>query len=83
MVSMKLTLPVPLNAGAVAIWVKAPPFVDRWTTKPVSLLALSVQLSCTWGPPGASQSGWWGPKAQLLSLPSRSPYSKGQNFRQR
>ena len=41
-----MTVPVPVSAGTVAIWVKPPVPMARWTTNPVSVVALSVH--CSW-----------------------------------
>src|SRR5659263_387364 len=49
-VSTKLVVPVLLWAGAVAIVVKFTPSVERCTIKPVSFVALSVQVRLTCGP---------------------------------
>ena len=42
--------PVPVTAGAVPIWVHAPPLIERSMMKSASLVALSRQVSLTCGP---------------------------------
>ena len=49
-VSTHVVLPVLFRGGATAIWVKLTPSVDRWTMKPVSVVALSRQVRLTCGP---------------------------------
>ena len=60
--SVNVTLPVPVRAGTGPSRVKvAPPSVDRSTTKPVSLLALSRQVNATRvGPACGAAASWLG-----------------------
>src|SRR5512134_236247 len=44
---VKVTVPVPALAATVVNRLKGPPFKERSITKPVSVVALSVQVSLT------------------------------------
>ena len=66
--STQVTLPVPTRAGAVPTCVKdVPPSVERWMTKPVSVVALSRQVRLTFGPAWTLAARLVGAAAPLMA----------------